>query len=296
MNRKRIQLLLAGTAACISLMCFIAPTQGASIVIGGNTTDIGTIIIVSPKAGDTPVTAGTALLNTLDAIEDNSATNPYLIKVGPGIYDIGVTSLQMKEYVDIEGSGEKTTKITGAVINSGFPPTNGTVNGASHAELRFLTVENTGVGLVTVALLNSSASPSIVHVTANASRGTNSYGVFNTYSSPVMTNVTASASGETVNYGVYNTLSSSPVMTNVTASGSGGTIGWGVASSGSGTVKINHSVINGTTNTIWNGSGVTTLVANTQLDGGVVFNNGTLTCVGVYDENFVALGTDCQAP
>ena len=100
-------------------MFFITPTQGANIVIGGNYTDIGTIIFVSPKPGDTPTTAGTALLNTLNGITDNSATNPYLIKVGPGIYDLGTSSLQMKEYVDIEGSGEKTTKITGAVTNSG---------------------------------------------------------------------------------------------------------------------------------------------------------------------------------
>jgi len=162
MSSKRIQLWLAGVAVWIGLMFSIAPTQGANIVIGGNTTDIGTIIFVSPKPGDTPVAAGTALLNLVNGITDNSDTNPYLIKVGPGIYDLGTTSLQMKQYVDIEGSGEKMTKITGEVINGDWPPTNGTINGASNAELRFLTVENTGVGNFNVALANSSASPSIV--------------------------------------------------------------------------------------------------------------------------------------
>ena len=170
MNSKRIQLRLAGVAACISLMIFITPTQGANIVIGGNTTDIGTIIFVSPKPGDTPTTAGTALLNTLNGITDNSADNPYLIKIGPGIYDIGTSSLQMKQYVDIEGSGEKTTKITGTVT-AVWPP-NGTINGASNAELRFLTVENTGVGSVTSALVNSSASPSILHAHCERFGGT----------------------------------------------------------------------------------------------------------------------------
>jgi hypothetical protein len=57
-------------------------------------------------------------------------------------------------------------------------------------------------------------------------------------------------------------------------------------------IKINHSVIKGATNTIYNGSGVTTLVGNTQLDGGAV--SGTLTCVGAFDTNYVTLGTNCQ--
>jgi len=39
---------------------------------------------------------------------------------------------------------------------------------------------------------------------------------------------------------------------------------------------------------------VTTFVGNSQLDGGAISNSGTLTCVGVYDTNYVALGTNCQ--
>jgi hypothetical protein len=317
MNDQRILLMLAGATVCISLMFFITPTQGTNIVIGGNTTDIGTIIFVAPKPGDAPATAGAALLGTVNGITDNSADNPYLIKVGPGVYDLGTSSLQMKEYVDIEGSGENTTKITGMV--TGWPP-NGTINGASNAELRFLTVENTGTGGNAVALVNSSASPSILHVTASVLVGTANYAVCNISSSPAMTNVTATASGGTVNnYGVYNNssspvmtnvtargsgvgtslnlgvynIASSPVMTNVTATASGGTDNRGVFNSISGTVKINHSVIKGIIYTIYNGSGVTTRVGNTQLDGGAVHNDGTLTCAGVYDENYTFYTSTC---
>ncbi len=320
MKNGSIRFLLTAVAAWISLIFSITPTYGAGIVIGGNWTDIGTITFVSPKPGDSATTAGTALLNTINGITDNSPTNPYLIKLGPGIYDLGTSSLQMKPYVDIEGSGEKTTKIMGAVTNSALPVTNGLINGASNAELRFLTVENTGVGGYTAAMLNSSASPSILHVTASASGGTSyNFGVYNDSSSPVMTNVTASASGGTYSLGVYNYYSPLPVMTNVTASASGGTGNYGVdnaysspvmtnvtarASGGtsnygvynansSGTVKINHSVISGTTYSIYNGSEVTTMVANTQLDGGPVFNAGTLTCAGVYDENYTFYASTC---
>jgi hypothetical protein len=349
MTSSRIQFFVTGVALWVCLLTMLTATCGASssIVIGGDYTDVGSIVIISPKPGDTPMANGTALLNNLEQITGD-VNNPYLIKLGPGVYDIGTTSLQMKPYVDIEGSGEKTTKITGIVTNTTSPPTHGTVNGASNAELRFVTVENTGGGQHTVALLNSSASPSILHVTASASvgSGSNRYGVYNYSSSPVMTNVTASASGgASFQFGVYND-SSSPVMTNVTASASGATAinygvandssfpvmtnvtasAWGTANNygvyndssspvmtnvtarafqgtlnkygvynrSSGTVKINHSVISGTTNTIRNESGVTTRVGNTQLDGGAVNNAGTLTCVGAYDENYVALSTICE--
>jgi len=84
-------------------------------------------------------------------------------------------------------------------------------------------------------------------------------------------------------------------MTNVTATASGGTTSHGVYNTSSGTVKINHSVISGTTNTIYNGSGVTTRVGNTQLAGGGVVNvsGGTLTCAGVYDENYTFYASSC---
>jgi hypothetical protein len=293
MNSKRIRFLVTGVAAWISLLLMITTTYSASIVIGGDYTDIGTIVIVSPKPGDTPLSNGTALLNNLAGI-DVDANNPYLIKLGPGIYDLETTGLQMKEYVSIEGSGEMATKITSAVNSV----SSATVMGADNAELRFLTVENTGVGVGNrIAILNSSVSPSLTHMTVTAFGGTNSnFGVRNlSSSSPKMTNVTATASGGTNNYAVFNNASA-PTMTNSTVTASGGTNNYGVFNSSSSTVKINHSIIKGTTNTIYNNSPAITRIANTQLDGGAAYNQagGTLTCVGAYDENYAALNASCQ--
>ena len=133
----------------------------------------------------------------------------------------------------------------------------------------------------------------LTNVTASASGGDNTRGVQNVNSMPTMTNVIASASGgSSTNVGVANEASS-PTMTNVTASASGAT-GHGVYSFSSGTIRINHSVIKGTWATVYNGSGVTTRVGATQLDGGQVINSGTLTCVGAYDENYGALTANCQ--
>jgi hypothetical protein len=232
MNGKGKYFIISGIAACVSLLLLITTTYGADITIGGDYTDIGTIIFVSPKPGDSATANGTALLNTLNGITDASETNPYLIKLGPGIYDLGTCDtsgsppftcvVYMKPYVSIEGSGEKATKITAAPINTVLPPAAGTVMGADNAELRSLTVETAGTSTYSAAIMNVSASPSIMHVTATASGATSgNTGVYNATSSPVMINVTATGIGGSTTRGVYN-FSSSPVMTNVTATGSGG--------------------------------------------------------------------------
>jgi pectin methylesterase-like acyl-CoA thioesterase len=67
------------------------------------------IITVAKSGGDftDPVAA-------VDSISDASATNPYLVVIAPGVYTVTQT-LQMKQYVDIAGSGEEVTKLTGAI-------------------------------------------------------------------------------------------------------------------------------------------------------------------------------------
>jgi hypothetical protein len=230
----------------------------------GKGTSYQNVVIVAQSGGDfTTITAA------LDSITDASDTNRYLIYVAPGVYNERVT---MKEYVDIEGSGELTTKIT---FTGSSANTNGTLRGANNAELRFLTVENTGGNAYANAIHNNNASPRLTHVTAIASGGTNaSYGVYNTSSSsPIMTEVAASASEGSTSYGVYNNSSSptmmnvsaralwgmnnfglynnnsSPTMTNVTASASGGTETYGVynySSSSPTMTNVNASTSGGT--------------------------------------------------
>ena len=50
----------------------------------------------------------------VNSITDASATNPYLVVIGPGVYTV-TSPVVMKPYVDIAGSGENVTKITGAI-------------------------------------------------------------------------------------------------------------------------------------------------------------------------------------
>jgi len=167
-------------------------------------------VIVSPAGTDTE--SGDDLISALAGITDASVDIPYLLKIEPGIYNIGTASLQMKPYVDIEGSGELVTTILGG------PAANGVVNGASNAEIRSLTVRSVATAVTTFCVYNDGSSPRITNVTAMASGAYDyKYCIYNiNSSSPIMTNVTVNASGGNYNYGIYNINSSSPTMTNVT--------------------------------------------------------------------------------
>ena len=67
-------------------------------------------ILVSPVGSD--VQNGDALINAYASVTDASASNPYLVKLEPGTYDIGARSLQLHSFVDLEGSGATITTLS----------------------------------------------------------------------------------------------------------------------------------------------------------------------------------------
>jgi len=89
-------------------------------------------VVVNPVPGSATA-SGTGLLTALSAIS-GSSLNPWLVKVEPGVYDIGTSSLQMKPFVDLEGSGQGTTRIQGQGAD--------TVRLSNNSELRDLTASN----------------------------------------------------------------------------------------------------------------------------------------------------------
>ena len=194
-----------------------------------------------------------------------TAMNRYVIKVGPGIYN---ESFTMKPFVDIEGSGQKLTTVSDALDSSSV------VGGADNAELRSLTVENTGGGAgLSIAVGNFAAAPMYRHVTFRASGGGagNIAMVSSSNASPTLVHATLLALDET---GL-----DAAVETNTTS-----------------TVVIRDSVLEGDNRSALAGNGSTLSIVNTQLIGPVVDGAGvnTITCLGAYDAAFAELGTDCQ--
>ncbi len=163
-----------------------------SVHDGDSSAHLVQTVVVSPVGSNTA--NGTALLAALAGISAGSST-PYLLKIEPGIFDLGTSTLSMKNYVDIEGSGIGITIITGSNTGTGTTILN---TGASNSELRFLTVSNTGGGR---ALIIDSTSPSIykVEIFSDLANGTPvavSVQANESGANPVFCKVTVSASGD----------------------------------------------------------------------------------------------------
>jgi hypothetical protein len=266
--------------------------DGLELVSGtqfkGKGTAYQNMVIVAKSGGDY-----TTIQSALNSITDASASNPYLIWVGPGVYTEDVT---MKPYVDIEGAGELATKITRGGWNDSLA---GTVIGTNNAELRFLTVESVGGTTNAVAIYNGGTSPRLTHITLNVSGGTHNYGIANyNSSSPMMTDVTVTVSGGTSSIGMDNSWGSSPSMTNVIVSVTGGTdYNFGAynrsssptMSGGSINVSGGNSTVGVYNNTfsspIFNNvtiktSGTVSNEGMFNLDGSAIINNSTISASG----------------
>lgn len=233
------------------------------------------VIIVAPSGGDF-----TSPVDAMNAITDASASNPYLVKIMPGVYNIGSNSVRMKPYVDIEGSGENVTIVSGSNFS--------VVNGGSNTEIRFLTVRSTcqyncqtvgnsafaifneGVtamkithvkaevtktcGCGGVAIYNSGSNVTIGDVTATIT-GTDgdNVAITNFYNSFVtMNNINASVSGTRWAHGVQNNSTTVVVMNNVSAKASGGIDDSGVTTTGGSTVTMTNVTAEGNHNGIVN--------------------------------------------
>jgi hypothetical protein len=245
----------------------------------------GGVTVVAVSGGDyfDPVTA-IGDISTWCGVP--SETNPCLLKIMPGRYDIGGSSLQMESYIDIEGSGENVTKITGSVDSL----TAGIVNGADNAEIRFLTVENTNTGNDVNAIYNSGGSPKITNVTARVTGGYFGRGIYNNSSNAIINNVTVYVSGSGFSFGIENS-SSSPVINNASVTASGSSDGYGMYSYFASKVAITNSRMNGSTASIT--TDAKTMVFNSQLVGVVSAPPSTVTCAGVFDASYTFFASTC---
>ena len=247
------------------------------------------VVVVATSGGDftDPVSA-------MNAITDASASNPYLIKIMPGIYDIGSGYFHMKAFIDIEGSGENVTVIKGSQTLI--------YNTSASSEIRHITLETIGDGTVFATALYNGFNTSLTHVTLRASGGSYSIGLQNfNGGKALLTDVTVIVSGGNYAYGVYAENDGSVLTVNnstiqVTNSG----LSFGAAADWSGALIMNNSKVisDGYGLYGWQNAPITVRnsevyasivsnspvkIANTLLDGPV---NASATCIGTYDSNF----------
>ncbi len=104
-----------------------------------------------------------------------SAINPCLIKIMPGVYDLGAGTLFLHSYVDIDGSGENNTVIKGTGTVTEYYDRHILVYGApaeSNYQISNLTIDNIGDGASRPVGLyvgvNSRVVNTTVHVGGNS--------------------------------------------------------------------------------------------------------------------------------
>jgi len=128
------------------------------------------VAIVAKSAGNytNPVDA---MDNLSEWCGQPSQENPCMVKIMPGIYDIGSKTLTMQSYVDIEGSGENITTIQAKpenIINYRYP----VIKAANNADLRYIKIKNTDISDYSrTGILIVDSSPKIYMITVNAACG-----------------------------------------------------------------------------------------------------------------------------
>lgn len=275
-------------------------------------------VIVSPKS--TAILGGDSLLSAMTLISNSnpSATNPWLLKVEPGLYDLNARALTLLPYVDMEGSGEETTVISSSIGSSSFPPSNATIIMSNTTELRSLKILNNGNSNTFQIAVLAPGNPTnvrLTYVNATASTGSSSNfsngfevisgtatidnsiltgatisgvstGAYNNGGTMTVNNSTIIGTGGNTVYGIYSYNGVTNLL-NTNSTASGGTSNYGFLNNGSITT-IQNSTLVGVTNSV-NSFG-TAKIGASQLNGP---RTGTLVCAASYDGSFAALGSGC---
>lgn len=101
------------------------------------------------------------LLSAVGGITDASATNPYVVELLPGVYDIGTQVIDLPAAVNLVGAGENVTIVRGsgeAVIRAG----------SGNVEIRSLTVEALAGTGIHIAHLGGALPYKIINVAVKA--------------------------------------------------------------------------------------------------------------------------------
>ncbi|MEM7360425.1 MAG: hypothetical protein AAF431_15115 [Pseudomonadota bacterium] len=247
-NTKTVySLMMAALLAGISTQA-MSQTKVVVVPLMSDPVPLANVVTVAKKNGDF-----TDPISAIESITDALASNPYLIVIGPGIYDIGSQRMSMKDHVHLAGSGRQVTVIKGAVNNPDDNGEGAMVTAANNSSIRDLTLENFSAGGFSTIIRSSiSTVLEILNVDLN-STGLGDQTAIRNLSGPFSTpvklsnvniSVTTKATGSPVNgYGVRNNISSDAELDNVSIVIDGGSNNsYGVLND-NGTANISNSDI-----------------------------------------------------
>ncbi len=313
-----ISIVVASNAGLAQSRVVIIPMAGDDLK------PLKNIITVAKENGDftSPGDALDAIGTTLSAATEN---NPYLVVIAPGRYSL-LEPLVMQEYVDIAGSGQNVTTLSGYIGTNSLDASSAIVVGENHASLRDLTIENLGgSGAFSIGIYNHSASPLLSNITVNMYGNDKQYGVVNsTNSRPVISYLTMLLNNGTQKIGMTSNASfpiisntkitvsngsqqqagissyalspatSRPIISNTIIEVSGGSSNIGLRnSSATASMIVRNSTVDATTS-IAAGTGIDenqTYISDSFLKGSVT---GSPQCSFVFKTDGTALNPSCQ--
>ncbi len=203
-------------------MLLVAMSVPGTLSWAGTSLVVNRVLMVG--AAGTPTENCQSLLDALAAIDDASSSNAYLLKLEPGHYYCGGTSVVMKEFVSMEGSGREVTLIEG----DGAAPT---LLANDHHELSRLTVQNSvGFGTNSTGILVSGEgdAPRLSELDVVISGSADNLGIVAlSGASPILQDVNVTVSGGSSAIGI-GTLTAAPAFDGVRVTLSGAATGSGI--------------------------------------------------------------------
>ncbi len=272
---------------------------------------------------------GPDLLAIIAGIADAGKDKRYLVRLGPGIYDVSAR-LDMQPFVDVQGSGENVTIVRADLATSSRSEA-GVVHMALNATLSDLTVENTAASgnyivavsayeldfLAPTSGVEDSSTARLRRVTARAAGSPdNSTRAIHLEDAAVhLREVTAEATGTYRNYGV-RVIGSPPSVVRASSTASGGssrnrafyytfvaatasettasatgTESYGYYVSGDSAVTVLRSTVRGESGAVELEGTSSAIVAQSLLEGGA--GGSDFSCVANTDENGEELDELC---
>ncbi len=225
--------------------------------------------VKNPDDTPNPTASGNALLAAVAAIPSSgndapSASNPWLVKVGPGIYDLGTGTVSLPAYVSLEGSGVYATTLQ----ETNSDPF--VINCAGSGEVASLTAISVGTGSQAVGIwLAGSTRLRNVSVLAEGASSINVAIVANHSGNSFLYDAEVAGLGGAYTRGLENQNATGVVFRGGTIEAAGGS-------------TANHAILN-SAGTVW--------VTGTTFDGGAV--TGSTTCAGVTDGSFTFYPSTC---
>lgn len=239
-NLKQANLNLTSIFFMISILFLLSAKVSAHnkvivVPLGTNGGSLQNVVTVAKKNGDfiSPAAA-------INSINNASASNPYLVVIAPGIYTL-TEALTMKAYVDVVGSGETMTTLTGAISASTRDKYSSIIVGSNNSSIKNLTIENSGGNNNAIGIYNTNGCSMLSDVTINVYGGiVYNYGI--RASSCDLKKLTVNSTGGNYNFGIKFTSSNFSAENLKITVKNADAVNYGIASSFS-TVKLNNVTV-----------------------------------------------------